>query len=80
VYLDNVVALALGLEGYPDPPQEVVGAAVTARNYTGYVSPEFKPVAVPTVKTSSKKTPAAAAVEVVEPPAPDMSEPTAAAE
>jgi hypothetical protein len=77
VYLDNVVALALGLEGYPDPPQEVVGAAVTARNYTGYVSPEFKPVAVPTVKTSSKKT--AAVVEVVEPPAPDMSEPTAAA-
>jgi hypothetical protein len=61
MYLDNVVALALGLEGYPDPPQSVVAAAVTLKGYTGYVCPDFKPTAVPTA--------------LVEPPAPDLASP-----
>lgn len=41
MYLDNVVALALGLEGTSDPSQEVVAAAVAATGYTGYVAPDF---------------------------------------
>jgi len=57
MYLDNVVALALGLEGYPDPPQSVVASLVTLKGYTGYVAPDFKGAAAPTA--------------VVEPPAPE---------
>jgi hypothetical protein len=66
MYLDNVVALALGLEGYPDPPQSVVASLVTLKGYTGYVSPDFKGAAAPTAVDPG----------MVEPPAPDMSEPT----
>jgi len=61
MYLDNVVALALGLEGYPDPPQSVVASLVTLKGYTGYVAADFKGAAVPTA--------------VVEPPAPDLTSP-----
>ena len=55
MYLDNVVALALGLEGTIDPSQEVVAAAVEATGYTGYVAPDFvaaapKPAAAPKAK------------------------------
>jgi len=41
VYLSNDVALALHLEGYPDPSLEVVQAAVAGTGYTGYVSPDY---------------------------------------
>ena len=41
MYLDNVVALALGLEGTSDPSHEVVAAAVAATGYAGYVAPDF---------------------------------------
>lgn len=41
IYLNNYIALALRLEGYPDPPLAVVQAAVTATGYTGYVAPEY---------------------------------------
>ena len=41
VYLNNYIALALRLEGYPDPPLAVVQAAVVKYGYTGYVAPEY---------------------------------------
>ena len=41
MYLANHVKLALGLEGYPDPTQAEIEAAVTATGYTGYVSMEY---------------------------------------
>jgi hypothetical protein len=41
VYLSNDVALALHLEGYPDPSLDVVQAAVAGTGYTGYVSPDY---------------------------------------
>ena len=41
MYLDNYVKLALGLEGYPDPTQAEIEAAVTATGYTGYISMEY---------------------------------------
>ena len=40
-YIDNVTALALGLEGCPDPSLEVLTQRVHATGYTGYVCPEF---------------------------------------
>ena len=45
IYITNYVALALGLEGYPDPPLSVVQAAVTKTGYAGYVAPDFKAAA-----------------------------------
>ena len=42
MYLDNHVKLALHLEGYPDPTQAEIEAAVTATGYTGYVSMEYE--------------------------------------
>lgn len=48
MYLTNFVALALRLEGTPDPPLSVVQAAVTKMGYTGYVCPEYvAPVVTP---------------------------------
>lgn len=41
MYLTNFVALDLGLEGTPDPSWEVVNLAVIARDYKGYVCPEY---------------------------------------
>ena len=41
MYLDNHVKLALHLEGYPDPTQAEIEAAVAATGYTGYVSLEY---------------------------------------
>ena len=41
MYLCNHTALALGLEGTPDPSQAVVAAAVAATGYKGYVSPDY---------------------------------------
>jgi hypothetical protein len=45
MYLCNYTALALGLEGNPDPSLAVVQAAVTKTGYAGYVCPEFKAAA-----------------------------------
>jgi len=41
MYLTNHVKTALHLEGYPDPTQAEIEAAVTATGYTGYVSLEY---------------------------------------
>ena len=41
MYLCNHTALALGLEGTPDPSQAVVEAAVTKTGYKGYVAPDY---------------------------------------
>ena len=55
MYLVNHVALALGLEGTPDPSLEVVQAAVTRKGYTGYVSPDY----VAAAPAAARKAPAA---------------------
>ena len=47
VYICNHTALALGLEGTPDPPLAVVQAAVTKYSYTGYVAPEYVAPVIP---------------------------------
>jgi hypothetical protein len=47
MYLCNHTALALGLEGTPDPSQAVVAAAVAKTGYKGYVAPDYKPAAAP---------------------------------
>ena len=41
VYVCNAQKLALGLEGVPNPTYEQVDAAVTARDYKGFVSLEY---------------------------------------
>ena len=41
MYLCNHVALALGLEGNPDPSQAMVAAAVAKHSYKGYVAPDY---------------------------------------
>jgi hypothetical protein len=45
IYICNHTALALGLEGTPDPSQAVVAAAVAKAGYTGYVAPDYKAAA-----------------------------------
>ena len=51
MYITNYVALALGLEGNPDPPLSVVQAAVAAKGYTGYVAPDYAAPAPPRTGT-----------------------------
>lgn len=47
MYLCNHTALALGLEGTPDPPLAVVQAAVTKTGFKGYVGPDYAAPAPP---------------------------------
>ena len=42
MYLPNFIKLQLGLEGYPNPSQAEIEAAVTETGYKGFVSLDYE--------------------------------------
>ena len=42
MYLPNFIKLQLGLEGYPNPSQAEIEAAVTKTGYKGFVSLDYE--------------------------------------